>query len=363
MKIFTKYSIRQFIVYTFAGLVLFSFLLLMDEIFHIAEIVILKGVGFSEVFMLIIYAIPSIIVLSMPMAFAAGTILFFGRMASDGEITAVRTSGNTLRPVFMPVFFISLITCFVMLPFNYYLAPVSQNAFRNHFIGIAARHPALQLEENVLIDAPPYTLVCLEVDRDRNLLKELIMFKEAEDSEPAVSITARKGRWIVESDDSVTLVLYDGEIRHQDRTDPRKFSSARFEEHTFDILSSEDLQRDSKRIDTMTGAEMRKEITRLKKRALSARQIQVHYHLRSALAGAIPILLITGMPFGIRAEKKGKTIGIGISIFVIAVYYFLMVAGLKTALDGRIPPFLGAWLANIVTGSFGTVMFVKGYFK
>ena len=94
-----------------------------------------------------------------------------------------------------------------------------------------------------------------------------------------------------------------------------------------------------------------------------AHKIQTRYYLRGALAGAIPVLMLVGIPLGIRAENKGKTIGIGLSLGIIAVYYFMMVAGIKLSFNGSITPWLGVWLPNFITGVFGAVIFLKSCYR
>lgn len=361
MKIFTKYSIRQFLLYTFASLLLFTFILLMERLFILAEMVINKGVSFLAVITLLFYSLPTILILAMPMSAVAGVILSFGKMASEKEITAIRTSGSTLKPVVMPVIIAGFLIGGIMIPFNLYVAPVSQFEFRKNFINIAAQDPTLQIEANTLIDISPYTLLCSEVDRENQRLGEVLIFKDSANETPAISINAESGSWEVHPDASMTLTLYSGVIKHINRVNPQLFTSIHFEEHSMMLRAPQSFQTVSKNLEAMTPAEIREEINRLEGRGHPTHQVRTQYYLRSALALAIPILLITGIPFGVRAEKKGRTIGIGLSIFVIGVYYFLMVTGLKLAFNQSIPPFIGAWTANILTFIFGVYMLRRVY--
>lgn len=363
MKILTRYILRQFFAHTVLSLMLFIFILLMDRVFLIINLLINKGLGITSALTLIAYSLPTLLVLSMPMGILSGGILTFGKMASDGEITAVRTSGNSLKPVVLPIIILSILITFLMVPFNYYTAPSSQFKFRQIFLNIALKNPALRLEESTLIEIPPYTLFCLDVNHKKKTLKEIIIYRKASDDNPSVSITARGGTWHTTPEGELILNLSDGSIRHQPEEQPEKLSSGSFEKYTITLKSPENIKKIHKSVETMTATELKAEIRRLKAKGLPAHKLATRYYLRASLAGAIPVLLLIGIPLGIRAEKRGKTIGIGISIGVIAIYYFLMVAGIKLSFSQFFAPWLGVWLPNILMGSVGIIMLHKSYYR
>lgn len=363
MKVFTGYILKQFYTYTALSLMLFIFILMMDRIFNLVSLLVNKGLDISVAGTLLFYSLPTMIVLSMPMSVLSGGILTFGKMASDGEITVIRTSGNPLKPLVLPVLISITLLTVLMVPFNYYVAPTFQEKFRNLFFDVAFKNPALRLEESTLIEIPPYTLLCLNVDHKKKLIKEIIIHKKAEENEPAVTITARNGTWGTNSAGDLVLVLNDGNLRYQSDQSPEKLSSIKFNEYQITMLSQKNVKSVNKSIDSMTGKQLKGEIKRLKEKNLPTYKISTRYYLRGALVGAIPVLLVIGIPLGIRAERKGKTIGIGMSIAVIAIYYFLMVTGVKLAFNKSIIPWLGVWMPNFLVGSAGIVMLFKSYYK
>ncbi|MFW6133950.1 MAG: LptF/LptG family permease [Elusimicrobiota bacterium] len=362
MKILTKYTISQFFSHTLLGLMFFSFILLMDRVFQLADLLITRGVSVGEGLILLMFSLPTIIVISAPMSILAGSVITTGKMASDGEITVLRTSGSTLGRIFFPMITAGILLFALMIPFNYTLAPNSQYIFRKKFMNIAFKNPAIRLEESTLIELPPYTLLCFEVNRNKNTLREIIIYRESQGEKPAMSISARKGEWKTTDKGELILTLYNGTIKYQPASQPQKLSVVDFADYTLKLTSSVN-KKVSKSIETMTGKELRNEIKRLKNKQLPFHKLETRYYLRGALAGAIPVLLLIGIPLGIRAENKGKTIGIGISLGVIAVYYFLMVSGIKLSFNRTIAPWLGVWLPNIIAGLSGLYLLVKSMYK
>lgn len=363
MKIFSKYVCKQFFTYIILSLMLFTFILLMDKFFQLVNLFINKGINIFSILLLLLYSIPTILVLSMPMGIVTAGILTFGTMASDGEITAVRTSGISLKPVIMPIIFISLIIALLMIPFNYILAPSSQYAFRKKIMRIAFLNPALRIEESTLIEIHPYTLLCFNVNRKNRTLKEVIIYKEPTKDEPSLSITARSGTWHSTRDGKLILKLSNGTIMHQPEGKPDKLSSLSFTKYTITLMASKNLKNVSKNIESMTGVELKSEIKRLQEKKLPTNKLATRYYIRGALAGAIPVMILIGIPMGIRAENKGKTIGVGIGLGIIAIYYFLMVTGIKLSFNRLMSPLLGVWLSNIIVGLMGIYLLYKSYNK
>jgi len=363
MKICTKYILKQFFAYTFISLMLFTFILLMDRVFQLVNLMINKGVSLSNIAGLLALSLPTIIVLAAPMATLAAGILTFGRMASDGEITAIRTSGNTLKPLYLPLAAAVIILTAFMFPFNYNIAPRSQMAFREKFFELAFKDPTLNIEESTLVKVEPYTLLCFDVNRKKRTMKEVIIYKEADEGEPAVSITAREGTWETGPNGEIVLELSDGTIKQQPEAKPEALRIINFDSYTLVLRTPKEGKSPNKSIETMTAEELKEEINRLKEKNLPSHKIETRFHLRGSLAGAIPALLLIGIPLGIRAEGRGKTIGIGMSIGVIAVYYFMMVAGIKLSFNRTLTPWLGIWLPNMITAAAGLYLTIKSYYK
>jgi LPS export ABC transporter permease LptG len=60
------------------------------------------------------------------------------------------------------------------------------------------------------------------------------------------------------------------------------------------------------------------------------------------------VLALVGIPLGLSAKKGGKSTGFVLTIGLVFLYYFLSLAGLSMARQGRVPAALGLWLGNIV---------------
>jgi len=85
--ILDRYLIKEAIPNILIGLMVFTFVMLMNNILVLAEILITKGVDFTVLFLIIFYSLPALTVLTIPMSLLLGILLTFGRLNSDSEIT------------------------------------------------------------------------------------------------------------------------------------------------------------------------------------------------------------------------------------------------------------------------------------
>src|ERR1700731_762818 len=93
MRLLTRYILREVSSHAVLGGVLFTFVLLMPYLTKILELVVRNSAGISDVARLILYSLPNVFTVTIPMAILVGILLGLSRLAADSEITAMRASG------------------------------------------------------------------------------------------------------------------------------------------------------------------------------------------------------------------------------------------------------------------------------
>ncbi len=104
MKILAKYITRQMVVTLGFTLGVFTFVLLLARMLRqLSDMLVNQRIGFEIVGYFILLVTPYVLSFTLPMALLATTLLIFGRMSADQEITAMRASGVGLGQVVAPV--------------------------------------------------------------------------------------------------------------------------------------------------------------------------------------------------------------------------------------------------------------------
>ena len=70
------------------------------------------------------------------------------------------------------------------------------------------------------------------------------------------------------------------------------------------------------------------------------------------------VLILVGIPLGIRAHRSEKSIGFGISLLLFALYWGLFLSGIAMSLRGVLSPAVGVSLPNIVFFVAGVIIFI-----
>ncbi|HEY7162713.1 MAG TPA: LptF/LptG family permease, partial [Acidobacteriota bacterium] len=107
--ILDRYIIKEIIPNVLIGLMIFTFVMLMNQILVLAEILITRHVEFINIFLIIYYSLPALTFLTIPMSLLLGILLGLGRLSTDSELTVMRASGISLYRIAVPILALSLI--------------------------------------------------------------------------------------------------------------------------------------------------------------------------------------------------------------------------------------------------------------
>jgi lipopolysaccharide export LptBFGC system permease protein LptF len=66
--------------------------------------------------------------------------------------------------------------------------------------------------------------------------------------------------------------------------------------------------------------------------------------------------VVIAIPFAAGSGRRNVFVGVAASIVIFFAYYMLQQVGLAFGEAGRVPPWLGAWLPNIVFATVGLIM-------
>ena len=379
-KFFDRYILREVAPPFGIGLLLCAFVLLMNQILLLAELFITKGVSFGLAAEVLIYLIPSLLAFAVPMAVLMGILAGLSRLSTDSEIVAFRTLGISSRRLARPVFVFAFAGWLVTSYLTLFLAPRANYKWVQTITGsvlakVQVRIVPREFNETV----PKMVLYIREIDRDKTW-RNVFVYLTKEPAEPRL-ILAREGRLdLFPETKTATLVLTDGTVHSYPLAEPEKYSITSFKrleegidvESLFASMAGRKRVREKDILELREGVrELRVELTALKLRGADVpeptlrektRDYRAHWieiHKKFALPFVCFIFVLLGLPLGMTTKKGGRTSGFTISIAVILLYYILITAGEKLAMDGKVSPFMGMWGPNLLLSLAGLYLFVK----
>lgn len=359
MRILRNYIIKEF-SHSFAlSIVVFTFAFLVGNVIQIANLVINKGVSPVSVLKLLFFMIPWLLSFTFPMASLTSVILTFGRFSSDGELTAMKASGISLYRIALPVLMLGAIISAATFILNDQVSSNASYASRRVIKEIGMKSPAAYLEAGTFIRGFENYVIFI-YDVKGNKFKNIRIYQPQKDK-PTRTIIAESGEINTLPEKNILeLKLYNGTSEEPSPTEPDNFYKLNFRTYymTIDLSKIFKQEKINKKAREMTMAELRAEMVKAKAQGIEPMPIVVEIFKKINMSIASFVLILVGIPLGIRAHRSEKSIGFGISLILFAMYWGLFLGGIALALKGVLPPAAAVSLPNIVFFIFGTAAFV-----
>lgn len=356
MKIIDRYLLREIVPPFILGICIFTFVLLMSQILRLMELIVNKGVGVMTVVKLILYLLPSILVLTVPMSVFLTCIVIFGRWSADNELTAIKSGGIGLLRISMPVLAFSVATYMLTSYLIVYALPAGNQAFRRNMFEIVKTKASIGLREKVFnFDFTDLMIYINHIPQTANpVMKGIVITdyrpeKRTPPQEP-LTIIAEEG-WLVvdEATQRVIFKLSKGGI-HSLAPDLQKYQKTDFYNHDIQLRLSDEM------VDTGTVPKGLREMTLGELFAL-AREYRtqgvksngplVEIHKKFAIPFATLIFGYLGISMGVLFRRGEKLVSFAVSMAIAIIYYVFLLAGEPLGKQGKLNPFLSMWMANI----------------
>ncbi len=233
MWILSRYILREHIGPFFFALSIITAMLVLNFVLQAMRYIIGKGIRLGVIMEFIVYNLAWIMVLVVPMAILVSTIMAFGRLSSDNEITAMKAGGIGFYRLIFPVLFAAGAVMIGVFYFNDQILPVANHKARILKKSIQTKRPTLSLQPGVFLDGiENYSLLVENKDEFGAAIYGVTIFDRSTQG-TVRTITARQGAIEMdEASESMIVSLEDGELHEfqysrQDQYQRMKFSAYR----------------------------------------------------------------------------------------------------------------------------------------
>jgi len=209
------------------------FLFLFQFLIKALDQLVGKGLSLWIIFQLITFNLAWIVTLAAPMAVLVATLMAFGSLSSDNEITIMKASGLSLPKLMAPVLIASVILSYAMVRFNNDILPEANHKARVLLTDISKTKPTFILEAGKFSDdIGGFKILVKKTFENNNNLEDIYI---SDYSNPATRnvITAEKGDISFTSDfNHIVMNLSNGEIHQLNNLDyTNKYRVIKFDKH------------------------------------------------------------------------------------------------------------------------------------
>ena len=358
LRLLDKYVLKELLYPFVFGVASFSSIFIASSLlFKIVQYMTTYGASTSSVAKLFLYSMPEIINYPFPMSVLLATLMAFGKLSSNSEIVAMKSGGVSYYRIVAPVVAVGFIISMFSVVWAEKVVPTSKFAAKRVLEVEIKGDMKPKTQEQVVLKTWSSGILRVTYarlfDESTGIMKD-ITIEEFKDHQLTRLQTAKQAKW-----ENNSWIMEDGTAYTVDDkngiTDRAVFSKQVIPLNT----TPKQVTWEQKNADQMTLGELRGFIEILERRKQPTGSYWTEIYMRFAIPLASLVFALVGAPLGTQRQRSGSSIGLGISVLVIFVYYAIIAFTSGLGKGGVFPPFLAAMSSNIIFFIAGIFMLRK----
>ncbi len=391
---------REYLLSFVVAFMFFFFIFFINQILLIAQRILLKNVDFFAVFQLILLSIPQFLLYTFPFSSLTASSMVIGDLSSSNEILAMRSSGISMRRIFIPIIALSLVFSFATFLTADKALPWSTKAYKELYTDLMRDLPTLELMSNTSNTIGDRIMVNKEVSG--STVNDIILFDLAKKGDSQV-LSSPKGEvtlidlqnfiyrldlenplifsshdkdissWTLSEAKQAQFYLnFSGQVASLSTALPSQLSIAELKERiaTYKVALLEDLEIHARKIrsqqeeltrvralgDSVQAEGLQKKITELKDNPpinFYYQYYRAELNKKYALSAACSMLIFLTFSLSFFRVKHGRLIGFGLSMLVAVLYWYMLFFAQMQIFSVSFNPAFLIWAPNVLLFSLG----------
>lgn len=208
------------------------FIFLLQFVMQFIDQLVGKGLSAWVIGQLIVLNLAWIVVLAVPMSVLVATLMAFGGLSAQNEITAMRASGMSLYRMMIPVIFAAILTTYLLKEFDNKVLPDANHLAKTLIVDIRRKKPTYTIVPGLFSqDISGYSILVNKTFEQSNDLEGVTIY-DYTDPTTNVVVTAKRGKVSFTPDyRKLVMDLEDGEIHQLNNSDPNLYRRMRYIQH------------------------------------------------------------------------------------------------------------------------------------
>lgn len=358
MRLLDRYVLREMLGPLLFSVLAFTGLFLSVDLIPLVRTGIDYGAPLSVMGKLIALKLPEVFMWTFPMAVLLATLLSLSRLSSGSEVVAMQAGTVSFYRIIAPVVGVGLAVSLLALSMGEWVVPHTNFAYRRTMTEDVRRTQLPTVTRNVILKEYNRNMLqaFLYASRFDGKTKTMsdVTIVEMEAERPVRTTFASRVFW-----QGDTWYMEDGVI-HEHGGEPGVMIDFREGRQPIRIGYRPDQVVQAQRTpEEMTITELRDHISVLQTRGDYSREHTLQLHLKFSVPLASFVFALLAAPLGIQPHRSASSVGFGLSMLVILVYYVLMTVGTALGQGGQLPPAVGAWLPNATLTIVGVALVIR----
>ena len=368
MRILSRYIFREIVSSAFLGTFLATAIIFLQMAGKLFEVIVRSSTTWESMLSLFMLALPQVLPLTIPFGVLIGILIGLGRLASDGEITAMRAAGVSSRVVMYPVLTFAILS---MMLAGFASVKLTPWALRESFLllnRLIASRGTVTVQPRVFDEEFTQNTILYVGDVNNDGVWRNVFMADTTPPDQRASGMREKADGPLVTLARLAIAIPQPE---QNRVQLHVRDSWTHEMGK-DLVGNDTFRPDGDQaLDVQPPSEQHgkpeKEMStsELRERARNRSlpdwlAAKIELHQRFALPVACLMLALVGVPLGVGSRKGSKSSGYVTGVFLAFFCYWLAFISLSQLAARRsLPVEVALWLPNAVFGMVGLVFVTR----
>ncbi len=357
MRILTRYILGEILSYALIGCAVFTFILFMRDLNQILEAVVRNSSTFAMVAEIFVFNLPNTFKVTIPMAVLVGILLGLSRLAADSEIIAMRASGLGIGYFVRVASVVAIGGTTLGLVNSLYIAPRGNRAILDMQQELETSQASYEIQARVFYEDFRNAVLYVQTVRGgtgASNWDQVFMADVTDPGNPIVT-TATSATVVNDSTQELLMRLRDGSRYETVAGQPQQYNISTFKNTDLPLTLSPQSETHLGRMDTAIYA-LPMDALEQRTHGPDARRFQLELQTRFSYPVACLVLMLVGVPLGVISRRGGKSSGLVYTVLLVLLYYVLSYTGIALSRQGKLSPFVGVWMANILFATAGSFL-------
>ncbi len=174
-------KLHKFVLLNYSGPLAMTFfislfILVMQGLWRYVDDIVGKGLDLSVMAELLFYVSLQVVPMALPLAILLASLMTFGNLGENYELTAMKASGISLFRIMRPMIIVTGIVAALAFWFSNNVLPVANLKFYSLLYSVRQQRPELELKERVYYDGVDgFRIKVGRKDRETGMLYDLII--------------------------------------------------------------------------------------------------------------------------------------------------------------------------------------------
>lgn len=372
MGLLSRSIFREVASNAILGSILFTFVLFLQRIGRLFEILVRSSAPPAKVADLFALAIPFTIPLTVPLGVLVGVLIALSRMSSDGEITAMRAAGVPSRKVIAPVMTFSILATILTAGASIWLTPYANTKTYKILNKLVAAELTAEVQPRVFEEQFPNRILYIgdvvpgALTRWRDVFIADMTPREEQKKEdhergegPRVTVASDAIAIPDVPHNQIQLSLQNGMTYEvgKEITDYYRTSG----------LTGQQLLEATKPNEVRAKPFIEMDTVSLYRAAYHDPKIdpedriqaRIELQQRLALPPACFLLALVGIPLGVSSRKGGKSAAVVVTVALAFIYWMGLLGATGLAKQHKLPVGIAMWIPNAVFALIGIILLFR----